>query len=69
VLGGIAIADADDWSCKLIEFRAWYNHARPHQHLGLRTPEEAWSGRPRSMKPPWLLLVWDGELTGWYFPL
>jgi transposase InsO family protein len=68
-LSGIVIVDADDWSRKLIEFRAWYNHARPHQHLGLRTPEEAWSGRPRSMKPPWLLRVWNGELTGWYFPL
>jgi transposase InsO family protein len=68
-LGEIVVVDADDWNCKLIEFRAWYNHARPHQHLGLRTPEEAWSGTPRSMKPPWLLRAWDGELTGWYFPL
>jgi transposase InsO family protein len=68
-LGGISVVDTNDWSRKLIEFRTWYNHARPHQHLELRTPSEAWSSRPRSMKPPWLIRVWDGELTGWYFPL
>ena len=32
------IADAGDLRAKLIEFRAWYNHARPHQQLGMRTP-------------------------------
>jgi transposase InsO family protein len=67
-LVGIAIANAEDWREKLIEFRAWYNHARPHQHLGMRTPAEAWSDRPRSTKPPRLLRVWEGELAGWYFP-
>lgn len=24
------------------DFRDWYNHVRPHQHLGGRTPAEAW---------------------------
>lgn len=67
-LAGIAIADAEDWRGKLIEFRAWYNHARPHQHLGFRTPAETWSDRLRSTKPPWLLRAWDGQLAGWYFP-
>jgi hypothetical protein len=56
------------WRGKVVEFRAWYNHARPRQHLGMRTPAEAWSDRPRSTKPPRLLRVWEGELVGWYFP-
>ena len=29
---------------RLDRFRAWYNTARPHQSLGVLTPEEAWSG-------------------------
>ena len=28
---------------RLDRFRAWHNTARPHQALGVRTPEEAWS--------------------------
>jgi transposase InsO family protein len=68
-LVGMAIAKAEDWREKLIEFRVWYNHARPHQHLGMRTPAEAWSDRPRSTKPPRLLRIWEGELIGWYFPI
>jgi transposase InsO family protein len=67
-LAKITVTDGDDLRAKLIEFRAWYNHARPHQHLGMRTPAEAWSGKPRSMKAPLLMRVWDGRLTGWYFP-
>ena len=63
-----ATTDAGDLRTKLIEFRAWYNHARSHQHLGLHTPAEAWNDKPRSTKPPWRLRARDGELTGWYFP-
>lgn len=67
-LPGIVIGDGGDLRAKLVEFRAWYNHARPHQHLGMRTSAEAWDNKPQSTKPSWLLRVWDGELTGWYFP-
>jgi transposase InsO family protein len=28
-------------------FRNYYNHIRPHQHLGYRTPMEAWCGIER----------------------
>ncbi|MEO5560070.1 MAG: integrase core domain-containing protein [Dokdonella sp.] len=34
VLAKIALVDGDDLRIKLIEFGAWFNHARPHQHLG-----------------------------------
>lgn len=67
-LVNIAVTSAGDLAVKLMEFRAWYNHARPHQHLDMHTPAEMWNGRPRSTNPPWLLRVWDGELAGWYFP-
>ena len=67
-LAKIVVADSNDLRVKLIEFRAWYNHARPHQHLGMRTPAEAWSGRERAIGTPYRLRVWDGELAGWYFP-
>ena len=62
------VADSDDLRMKRGEFRAGYNHARPHQHLGMRTPAEAWSGRERATGTPRWLRVWDGELVGWYFP-
>jgi transposase InsO family protein len=68
MLAQMAIAGADDLAVKLVEFRAWYNHARPHQHLSNRTPAEAWDGKDRSTREPWLMRVWDGELVGWYFP-
>lgn len=67
-LAKIVVADSSDLHAKLVEFRAWYNHARPHQHLGMRTPAEAWSGRERAIGTPYWLRVWDGELAGWYFP-
>jgi transposase InsO family protein len=28
----------------LDDFRLWYNHLRPHQHLDGRTPAQAWAG-------------------------
>lgn len=62
------VLDGEDLRVKLIEFRAWYNHARPHQHLDMRTPAEAWNGMQRSTKTPRLVRVWDGDLAGWYFP-
>lgn len=67
-LDRIAIVDENDLRTKLVEFRAWYNHARPHQHLGGHTPAEVWSGCPKSMKPPRFVSVWGGFITGWFFP-
>lgn len=33
-----------DVAHKLTVIRAWYNHARPHDHLQGRTPAEVWAG-------------------------
>ncbi|HRQ65276.1 MAG TPA: integrase core domain-containing protein [Xanthomonadaceae bacterium] len=68
VLDRIHIADGDDLACRLIEFRAWYNHVRAHRHLDNRTPAEAWAGREKSRRTPTFFEVWDGMLRGWYFP-
>lgn len=49
------------------DFRAWYNHVRPHQHLGGRTPAEAWAGiDPYAQEPKAVsyFSAWDGMLTG-----
>ncbi|KAF1687121.1 hypothetical protein B1992_03790 [Pseudoxanthomonas broegbernensis] len=67
-LDRIAVADRDDLHCKLVEFRAWYNHARPHQHLGGHTPAEVWDGRTKSTRCPRFVSFWDGAITGWWFP-
>lgn len=67
-LDRIAVIDGDDLRCKLLEFRCWYNHVRPHQHLLGHTPAEVWDGRDKSVKPPRRFEAWDGALTGWFFP-
>ena len=67
-LDRIRIVDANDLRCKLIEFRAWYNHVRPHQHLDGRTPAEAWERRRKSYRTPTFFEAWDGLLRGWHFP-
>jgi transposase InsO family protein len=67
-LDRITIADADDLRCKLIEFRAWYNHVRTHQHLHGYTPAEAWDGRTKSTRRPQWFEVWEGRISGWFFP-
>lgn len=68
-LDRIAVMGTDDLQCKLIEFCAWYNHIRPHQHLAGRTPAEAWAGSAKksTMTPIWFS-AWDARLTGWFFP-
>ena len=38
------IADERDLTNVLRDVRAWYNHARPHDHLQGRTPAEVWPG-------------------------
>lgn len=67
-LDRIAIVDEHDLRVKLVEFRAWYNHARPHQHLGGHTPAEVWDDKPKSTKPPRFVAIWGGFITGWFFP-
>lgn len=67
-LDRIPIVDGNDLRIKLLEFRAWYNHARPHQHLDGRTPAEVWCGKPKSMKRPCFVSIWGGFITGWFFP-
>ena len=54
---------------RLIEFRAFYNHARPHQHLDGRTPAEAWRGVAKAHGEGKFIELWSGVLSGWHFPL
>ncbi len=53
----------------LVQFRFWYNHVRPHQHLDGRTPAEVWDNidvfSNGYMKKFWFD-AWDGLLTGYY---
>lgn len=67
-LDAISVADGNELAFKLNAFRAWYNHARPHQHLLGRTPAEAWAGRGKSLGTPEQFSAWEGRLTGWFFP-
>lgn len=51
------------------EFRFWYNHVRPHQHLGGATPAEVWAGvNPftAKIKSEYWFEAWDGLLHGYY---
>ncbi|QEM81960.2 integrase core domain-containing protein [Halomonas sp. Y2R2] len=50
------------------EFRCWYNHARPHQHLGGCTPAEVWEDRGKSTHAPQWISIWNGKINGWWFP-
>jgi hypothetical protein len=53
----------------LSEFGFFYNHVRPHQNLGGRTPAEAWSGvDPFTTQPrgEYWFESWDGLLRGYY---
>lgn len=53
----------------LATVRAWYNHLRPHQHLGGWTPAMAWTGkRPSGQGKPRFYSDWNGRLTGFLFP-
>jgi putative transposase len=49
------------------EFTFFYNHSRPHQNIGNRTPEMAWLGRTRYPKTEELrwFEAWEGVLCGW----
>lgn len=57
----------DDLAPDLALFRAWYNHARPHQHLGGLTPALAWGGKGPAGRPRYVS-EWNGLLTGFLWP-
>jgi hypothetical protein len=64
------VADLADLEQSLTQFRLFYNHVRPHQHLGGRTPGEAWNridpfARSRRAIP---YSAWHGLLAGFYLP-
>lgn len=51
------------------EFRFFYNHVRPHQHLRGRTPAEAWANvDPYALpvKQEVWFEAWEGLLTGYH---
>lgn len=62
-----AVASGDELSVASAQFRFWYNHVRPHQHLGGRTPAEAWSGSTSERCAPLWFEAWDGLLCGDYY--
>ncbi|MBK8287038.1 MAG: transposase family protein [Ahniella sp.] len=63
------VVNGTDLPHRLIEFRAFYNHVRPHQHLGGQTPAEAWNGIARVHGEGERVELWSGFLSGWYFPM
>jgi len=67
-LDRIAVRDGAELALRLAEFRRFYNHVRPHQHLGGRTPAEAWDGRHKATGVPRYFTAWGGLLSGGYFP-
>ena len=67
-LNRLAVVDFSDLDLALAEFRVWYNHLRPHNHLNGRTPYEAWHDiDPFRCSPQESRYVvgWDGLLTGY----
>jgi transposase InsO family protein len=68
-LDGWAVNELGQLQLALGDFRAWYNHVRPHQHLRGLTPAEAWEGIDPYAKAPRAVeffSAWDGMLTGFY---
>lgn len=63
------VAGFESLNVSLAEFRLWYNHVRPHQHLGGATPAEAWAQvdpYARPVKREYWFEAWDGLLQGYY---
>lgn len=53
---------------RLMEFRFYYNHVRPHQNLKGKTPAEIWSKRLNDhTKSPQEIILWQGVLAGYYW--
>jgi transposase InsO family protein len=43
-LAAESVTDEGEFTERLQDIRAWYNHERPHDHLQGRTPAEVWAG-------------------------
>jgi transposase InsO family protein len=62
--GGSRAIDQDD----LDQYRAWYHHLRPHQHLDGWMPAWAWAKKmPNLRRKPRLYSAWEGVLGGYYW--
>ena len=67
VAGEVAGFEALNYS--LGEFRFFYNHVRPHQHLQGATPAEVWARVDPYVEPvkqAFWFEAWDGLLQGYY---
>lgn len=56
----------------LVQFRFWYNHVQPHQHLKGKTPAEVWQGKDiyqQKIKKEYSFKAWDGLLTGYFLKI
>lgn len=56
----------------LVQFRFWYNHVRPHQHLKGQTPAEVWQGKniyQQKIKKEYSFNAWEGLLTGYFLKI
>jgi len=68
-LNGWQVVDAPMLQRTLDQFLFFYNHVRPHENLGGKTPIEAWekidpyAGKPRQIR---YFAAWEGLLTGFY---
>ncbi len=63
------VASFENLEKSLIQFRFWYNHVRPHQNLGGKTPAEMWNKVDvfsKKYKKKYWFEAWDGLLTGYY---
>ena len=47
------------------DFRLWYNRDRPHASNGGRTPDEAFFGRAKEMRPLGRVSYFEGRMR-WY---
>jgi transposase InsO family protein len=68
-LGQLAVDSFEALNVALTEFRFFYNHVRPHQHLGGATPAEAWvdvNPKKTGYKQEFWFEAWDGLLQGYY---
>ena len=54
----------------LREFRFFYNHIRPHQHLNYRTPNEVWDNKSMTNSKTHEALYFSalcGNVAGFYY--
>lgn len=66
-LRGYVMQDARHLAQSLPHFQYWYNAARPHQHLGGRTPSQAWHDLDPFTSIPktaHAFSAWEGRLKG-----